>query len=173
MISRMTLTMFLCLFLLEISVGCSNGQDKAHGFDSIRDGFFGIKWGEDFDFVSKLLILEKTKYGGNDNMPVYQVLSQGFSEYHQIPVIINFQFASNKLNVGHIRVEEKNIDGLVSAAEKSFGKPTARPSKDTVVWQDSFSTIILQKTPVDGRCLLSIVNNENYLRLTGKKVHLY
>lgn len=167
------LTLVLCILLLLVGVGCSKNQDKVNKLDSVHDNFYGIQWGEDFAFVSKMLALVKTKYGGNDNMPAYQVLSDGFSEYCKIPVLIYFQFFNNKLNIVHVRAGKMYSENLASAVEESFGKPKARPSKNTAVWQDGVSTIIMQKGVDDGDCLLSISNNDNYVRLTGKQVHLF
>lgn len=171
--SSVKLTLVLCILLLLMGVGCSNNQGNINKLDLVHDNFYGIKWGEDFAFISQLLVLVKTKYGGNDKMPAYQVLSDGFSEYYKIPVLIYFQFANAKLHFVHIRADKMHGESLVSAVEESFGKPKARPSKDTAVWQDGVSTILMQKGLENDDYLLSIVNNENYLRLTGKKVHLY
>lgn len=154
-------------------MGCSEITPDDSDLSSIHNGFRGTSWGESFDTVSKKISLTRTYFGGNDREPGYKILSGMPLTFENIPVIIYLQFAKDKLNAVHIHGEKNNKDALISALYTLYGKPKTYPSKGTAIWQDVICSIALQENLADGGCLITLLNNDNYMKLTGRMMRYY
>ncbi|WP_156180864.1 hypothetical protein [Desulfovibrio sp. TomC] len=161
------------IFCLCFGVSCSNDSYKECDLTPIHDNFCEVQWGESYDNISKKFILIRTRFGGNDKEPGYQVIDGLPRNIEGIPVDIFFQFVDNKLNVVHIYAKNINKKSLMSSFYAKYGKPIALPSNNTAVWQDSTSSMTLQKELMDEGCLFSLVNNANYMLLTGRMMRKY
>lgn len=168
--SRCVIVLFCCFCL---SIGCSGDSYKECDLTLLHGSFYGIKWGESFSNISRKVILVRTRFGGTDKEPGYQIIDGLPLEIKGIPVDIFFQFIDNQLNVIHIYANKDNKQALISAFYVQYGKPIALPTKNTAVWQDSTSTLTLQRELMDGGCLFSFVDNANYMSLTGRVMRKY
>lgn len=173
----MLMAMFRCMivliFCLYFGVGCSGDSCKECNLTPLYGSFYGIQWGDSFADISRKITLVRTRFGGNDTEPGYQVLDGIPLDIDGISVDIFFQFVDNKLNAIHIYAKNDKKQSLMSAFYVKYGKPVALPTNNTAVWQDSVLTMTLQKELMDGGCLFSLVENANYMLLTGRMMRKY
>jgi hypothetical protein len=133
----------------------------------------GIKWGEDYSEISKKFILVRTKFGGTDQKPGYQVVAGLPLDIEGIPVVIYLQFVKDKLALVHIYTDKDRKVSLIDKFYEIYGRPKASPSSGIEVWQDDISSITLQKELHDAGCLFSLVNNASWMQLTGRTIRQY
>lgn len=162
-----------CAIFSFFQMSCTSDKIKNSDLSSFHNGFRGIHWGESFDVISEKVLLTRTDFGGNDREPGYQVLSGMSLSFEEIPVTIYFQFVKNKLVLIHIYGDKDHKDTLISTLYKLYGEPIIFPSKGTAIWQDVICSMALQENLADGGCLFSLLNNDNYMKLTGKMMRYY
>ncbi|QLA17382.1 hypothetical protein [Desulfolutivibrio sulfoxidireducens] len=170
---KLKFVVFICVMISSFGMSCSDSGLSDSDLSSIHNGFRGIKWGDEFDTVSNKIVLTRTSFGGNDREPGYKILSGMPLIFEDVPVVIYFQFVKNKLNLVHIYGDKNNKDKLISTFYNLHGKPKIYPSRGTAIWQDMICSITLQENLADGGCLFSLLNNDNYMKLTGRMMRYY
>ncbi|QLA17383.1 hypothetical protein [Desulfolutivibrio sulfoxidireducens] len=170
---KLKFVVYICVMISSFGMSCSDSSLSDSDLSSIHDGFRGIKWGDNFFDISKKFVLNRTDFGGNDREPGYQVMGGMPLDIEGIPVDVYLQFRNNKIIAVHIHASKDKKDDLMDKFLYLYGEIKAHPSKDVFVWQDSVSTIAMQKNIQDGGCLFTLVNNDNYMKQTGRNMNYY
>ena len=155
------------------AAGCSHDPGKVCDLSTVHHSFQGVVWGDNFSDIAKRITLVRTDFGGNDREPAFQVMKGLPLDMGGVPIRLYFQFVNNKLYAVHIFADKNHRDELIAVVHALYGEPKKILSEEFAIWQDAVASIAFQRNVRGDGCLFSVLNNKNYMQLTGRKVSPY